>query len=138
MITVCALDTPITVRSNYQTRGTIKKIPMFRHLSNLRTVGTWYWYTYCTVHVWNTMQITPVPRLTSKGYSIIILMVFYCSPNTVIICYIMFECIQYKILYIDNIHKQILKWAFCSIIHNQQSLEDALDHRNFAIDIHYM
>ena len=27
---------------------------------NLQTCGTWYWYTYCTIHVRNTVWFTPV------------------------------------------------------------------------------
>ena len=37
----------------------------FRHRSNLRTCGTWYCHTYCTILARNIMQITPCT--TSKG-----------------------------------------------------------------------
>ena len=46
MITGCALGIPITVRSNYQTRYTMENKLPIRHLRNLRSCGTWYWYTY--------------------------------------------------------------------------------------------
>ena len=46
------LGIPITVRSNCQTRYTIGNGSAISVIfSNFRICGTWYWYTYCTIHV---------------------------------------------------------------------------------------
>ena len=59
MIAGAALDTPITVKSNYQIRGTFERMPLISVIEVIREPSVHDIGGHRTVHVRNIMQMKP-------------------------------------------------------------------------------